>query len=261
MQFLGSHQRESPGQVEPELVTETAECTGAGTVGLPDSIIEKLLKEIEVLLHGCNLRIFAVPKLPSLRLLRVHNFSGEPSLRPGQFFLTTRIKKPERFDLISYRAIFPPTGMTIFTHRLCGMPGDTLELRAGALIVNGKDADGSLPLKHIYKVSAKDAGGLEYDRKQFYIVPPYTDTLYISLEDKYVRENRLSLDRYSLPRGLRDEDIYLQYKQNWNRDHFGPLKIPPGKFFVMGDNRGNSRDSRHLGLVERSRYVGTVWWK
>jgi signal peptidase I len=193
--------------------------------------------------------------------LRVHNFSSEPSLKPGKLFLTTRKKKPGRFDLISYRAVLPATGMTILTHRLCGVPGDTLEIKAGELYVNGQEADGSLALKHIYKVAAKDAGNLQYDRKQYYVIPPYTETLYISLEDNYVTDNHFPFDRYVLPRGLRDEDIYLLYKQNWNRDHFGPLRVPPGKFFVLGDNRGNSRDSRYLGLIEQSAYVGTVCWK
>lgn len=196
-----------------------------------------------------------------MRLLRVNNFSSEPSLRPGRFFLTTRIKKPGRLDLISYRAVLPQSGLTILTHRLCGLPGDTVELKAGELYVNGQEADGLLSLKHIYKVPARDAAGLQYDRRQFYVVPPYTETLYISLEDKYVKERRLDFARYILPRGLRDEDICLQFKQNWNRDHFGPLKIPPGKYFVLGDNRGNSRDSCYLGLIDHSRYIGTVWWK
>ena len=196
-----------------------------------------------------------------MRLLRVHNFSSEPSLKPGKYFLTVRIKKPERFALISYRAVLPATGITILTHRLCGLPGDTLELKSGVLHVNGQEADDSLALKHIYKVTARDAGTLRYDQKQFYIIPPYTETLYISLEDKYVADNDLPCERYVLPRGLRDDEIFLAYKQNWNRDHFGPLRVPPGKFFVLGDNRGNSRDSRYLGLIEQSKYVGTVWWK
>lgn len=196
-----------------------------------------------------------------LRLLRVNDPSSEPSLRQGRLFLTSRIKRPVRYSLISYRAILPPGGLTILTHRLCGMPGDTIELKAGALYVNGQEADELLALKHIYRVPAKDAGSMEYDRNQQYIIPPYTDTLYISLEDKYVVDNRLPCERYVLPRGLRDEEIFLVYKKNWNRDHFGPLRIPPGKFFVLGDNRGNRRDSRYLGLIDQSKYLGTVRWK
>ena len=37
---------------------------------------------------------------------------------------------------------------------------------------------------------------------------------------------------------------------------FGPLTIPEGKYFMMGDNRDNSADSRYFGFVERSRVVG-----
>lgn len=206
--------------------------------------------------------MLAPPKTNNhLRLLRVNDPSSEPSLRQGRLFLTTRIKRPVRYSLISYRAILPPGGMTILTQRLCGMPGDTLEMKAGALYVNGQEADGPLTLKHIYRVPAKTAAGMEYDRKQQYIIPPYTDTLYISLEDKYVADNQLLCERYVLPPGLRDEEIFLVYKKNWNRDHFGPLRIPPGKFFVLGDNRGYRRDSRYLGPIDQSKYIGTVWWK
>jgi signal peptidase I len=196
-----------------------------------------------------------------LKLLRVNNFSSEPSLRPGKFFLTARIRKPRRFDLISYRAVVPPRGITILTHRLCGMPGDTLEIKSGVLYVNGEDMDSELSLKHIFKIAAQNCVDLVYDQKQAYTIPPYTNTLYISLADTYVRKLGTPCERYVLPPGLRDEDIFLAYKKNWNRDHFGPLRVPEGRWFVLGDNRGNSRDSRYLGLIEQSRFIGTVIWK
>jgi signal peptidase I len=47
------------------------------------------------------------------------------------------------------------------------------------------------------------------------------------------------------------------------RDNYGPIVVPPNKFFVMGDNRDNSNDSRYWGFVDRSKIIGKplfVYW-
>jgi len=218
----------------------------------------------------------------TLQLLRVHTPANQPALPLGRFIFTSNLKKPKRFGLICYRPLptenvqppvnphapgiphapgkhHPPgTFHTWLIHRLCGLPGDTLEIKAGILYINGVNADETLNLMYIFKVHRKDSAAIEHDPQQVYTISPYSDILYIPLEDKYVKDRQLPCERYLLPPGLRDDVIFRMYKRNWNQDNFGPVKVPAGQWFVLGDNRGNSIDSRHFGFIDQSTFLGAV---
>ncbi len=115
---------------------------------------------------------------------------------------------PTRGDVIVFK--YPQDNTTDFIKRLIGMPGDTIQMKNGVLFINGK----AVPKKRIADY-VETVDGFEHH------VPQFEETL---PEGKTYKV----LDRD--PEGALD-----------NTEEF---QVPAGHYFMMGDNRDNSDDSR-----------------
>jgi signal peptidase I len=124
---------------------------------------------------------------------------------------------PARGDIVVFS--YPKNPEQHYVKRVVGMPGDTVEMRDGEILVNGEVLE-----------------------------EPYaqrTDSLHDLYSPEFNWQRTYFVGRWDDVRRLRP-----------TRDRWGPLAVPSGKFFVLGDNRDNSSDSRYWGFVDAAAIKG-----
>ncbi len=151
-------------------------------------------------------------------------------------------RMPERGDVIVLKS---PSDGADWIKRVIGLPGDTIEVRDGALYLNGREV----------QRERRPATELR--------VTPNTDCAYLpqyrGIDAAGDEVCRYPTWRETLPGGRSYDTFDIA---DTDRDHFGPVTVPNGHIFLMGDNRDNSMDSRvpaefgGLGLVPWENIVG-----
>jgi signal peptidase I len=167
---------------------------------------------------------------------RIPSASMLPTLEPGDFILVNKYAYGLRLPVLDRKLVevgepargdvvvfrWPPDPGQDFIKRVVGLPGDVVEYRGKSLTVNGV----AVPLD----LTGVRAGPDELGARE-------------GLERLTAVGHRVLV-------------------RPWQPDPVGRWVVPAGHYFVMGDNRDNSRDSRVWGFVPEANLVGraTVVW-
>lgn len=209
--------------------------------------VEYSISFFPVILIVFLLRSFLVEpfKIPSGSMI--------PTLRVGDFILVNKftygiripvlnrkvieIAAPQRGDVMVFR--YPVDPSLDYIKRVVGLPGDRVEYRGKRLWINGRP----VPLRQIDDYLSRER--MQYSRR-------YLETLDGVEHEILVEEDAPSLPP---PAGAFTHTGNCHY----NTEGLA-CTVPPGHYFVMGDNRDNSSDSRAWGFVPEGNIVGKAFF-
>ena len=153
--------------------------------------------------------------------VQVEGHSMDPTLADGQRVIVLKHTSIERFDIVVAKEV--ENGKTKqIVKRIIGMPGDTITYQNDKLTINGKEVKEEY-LKEFHAAFAKDKLQKEYAYSDYF--------------QQLAKESKA-------------------FTVNADKNTTFSVTVPEGKYFLLGDNRIVSKDSRQVGAFKKEQIKG-----
>ena len=144
---------------------------------------------------------------------------------------------PRRGDVVVFR--YPPDPSLDYIKRVVGIPGDRVAYINKRLTINGKPVE-------------IERSGEYFDAERLFYTPRFEEKLGDTQHMLLIEDDAPAYVPHVMQHPMRDKCLY-------NSEGF-VCEVPVGHYFVMGDNRDNSQDSRVWGFVPDANLVGKAFY-
>ena len=167
------------------------------------------------------------------RVMRLPTGGMANTIIPGEHFAVTKFYGDiKRGAIVAFK--WPRNPNIIYLQRVIGLPGETIEVRGKQVFINGQE----LSEKRVkVDLSADDTTANKPLRE---------------LAEEGAGEYRVFYDRINWEGGD-------SYAHDMKFAAKSPFQIPPGQYFMLGDSRDNSQDSRFWGTISQDAIVGKAY--
>lgn len=204
---------------------------------------------LAILIRGFVFEPFKIPSKSMVPTLLVGDFifvaRFQYGLRvPFTKYWLTEFSEPKRGDVVVFS--YPEDEDVDFIKRVVGLPGDKITIKDDVLYINGEAVKNQT--LHIDKANPLNKRLLNFDTPSLAFNPPYVDEFpnYRGYSDFELKIEDLSVSSHHF--------IQRSKSNPYLRDT--EMIVPERSFFVMGDNRDQSMDSRFWGFVPRENMKG-----
>lgn len=169
-------------------------------------------------------------------IFKINNVSGhsmDPTLKDGTYLVSNKISQLQRFDMVVAQELDKNGKPYGVVKRIIGMPGDKLEYKNDVLYIN--DVEVSEPYLDDYLTKFKSG----------------------ELEVEYNYDDNMKLRAKTSPSFTTQDNDSATGEPNEDISEF-KVEVPTTGYFLMGDNRLVSKDSRQVGVFPRENIVGKV---